>query len=227
MLEKLILLDYLSDFDKAYLDLVSNFSLKPYGLILLKNELVLNKRTSILEFGSGLSTIFLAQIIRKYNLNAKITTIESEEDWISRLKLIAFKLGLDNFIKIVQAPLIKYDDGAPWYDVGILKSELKNNQLFDMIIIDGPPAFNPDIERSRYPAIPFIINYLSNNCFVFLDDANRKGEQDVIEFWRKQFGFDFKIYNKRFAVHYTGVHRASQPSIINSLLIQSMTQNEA
>lgn len=226
MLEKLILIDYLKDFDNAFLDLVSDFSLKPYGLILLKNELILNKRSNLLEFGSGLSTIFLAQIIKKNNLQAKITTIESGKDWISRLKRIAQKLGLNDIINIIYAPLTQNGENdriTPWYDTAILNMELDNEQSFDMIIIDGPPAFNSQIESSRYPAIPFVINLLSNNYFIFLDDAHRKGERAIIKSWNKQFGFDFQTYNQQFAVHYAGMHRISKPGIINSLLLRSMS----
>ncbi|EHQ24687.1 class I SAM-dependent methyltransferase [Mucilaginibacter paludis] len=220
MLEKLILDEYLNVCDPAFSGLLSNFSLVPYGLIFLRNELVLNKRKNILEFGSGLSTLFMGQLIKKHGLKACICTIESGEEWISLLKEKVDQLKLAEYIKIIYAPLVEDSNYGKWYDMDILNRELNQEQLFDMIVIDGPPAFNPQIAKSRYRAIPYIFNSLSDNCFIFLDDANRMGEQEIIQLWNSQFNFDFKIYNKRFAVYWKGKYRDSNPSIMNSLLIR-------
>ena len=39
-------------------------------------------------------------------------------------------------------------------------------------MVDGPEAWYAEVYRSRYPALPFMIDFLGDNSIVFLDDTN-------------------------------------------------------
>ncbi|MEW7981969.1 MAG: hypothetical protein G8D28_10950 [gamma proteobacterium symbiont of Phacoides pectinatus] len=48
-------------------------------------------------------------------------------------------------------------------------------------MIDGPPGF---IQRhSRYPAIPRLLGRLSEDAVVFMDDAARTEEREIVDMW--------------------------------------------
>ena len=54
-----------------------------------------------------------------------------------------------------------------------------------MLVIDGPPGF---IQRhSRYPALPVLIEKMATNSTVFLDDAARLQERELVAFWLEKY----------------------------------------
>lgn len=200
-------------------DLIGDFSMSPFGLVFLGNEIVLNRRLNVLEFGSGLSTIYMALIVRNYGLPTRITSVESDQLWVDRLNKKIDELRLNNFVNIIHAPLTQdHEMGGnnQWYDRYRINSSLDISELFDMILIDGPPAFRPDISKSRYGAFPFLQNLLAKEHVVFLDDANRLGEKEVIKLWTKEFGCEFKTYNDRIAVSRRGPFFNSHASFLNT-----------
>ena len=50
-------------------------------------------------------------------------------------------------------------------------------------MVDGPPGNEEGIERSRHPALPVLGERLGRGAMVILDDAERPGEQGVLENW--------------------------------------------
>lgn len=202
-------------------ELISDFSMKTYGLAFLRNEIVLNKRKSIIEFGSGLSTIFMALVIKKFSLPTKIISIESEKVWTDRMEKKISEMDLSSIITIVPAilmPIPSLGEENNWYDLSQLPDAILNSSPFDMVVIDGPPAYNESISLSRFMAVPFVSNLLDDNYSIFLDDANRKGEKMVMSMWKQQFGFDFKIYNNEIALFRKGLFINSHPSFLNHKL---------
>src|SRR5947208_1580491 len=68
---------------------------------------------------------------------------------------------LDTFAEVRVAPLVDIDAGgrhAPWYDL----SSLAPAQRFDLIIVDGPPAWRGD-KMARLPALYRLRQHLSDN----------------------------------------------------------------
>ena len=53
-----------------------------------------------------------------------------------------------------------------------------------MLVIDGPPGFLQ--KHSRYPALPMLNERLAEYCAVFLDDAAREDEQELVRRWLKE-----------------------------------------
>jgi hypothetical protein len=54
-----------------------------------------------------------------------------------------------------------------------------------MLVIDGPSGFIQ--KNSRYPALPLLYSRLSDGCRVFLDDAARPEEQEIVSLWQTRF----------------------------------------
>lgn len=184
-------------------DLWTNFSMDDTGLMFILEEIKNKTCKNILEFGSGLSTIYLAEFIRKTSMDAKIISIESDAYWLDRVKGHAKHHNLNQYINFIYAPVfpdIRLGGCNKWYDTQILEQSISKTIKFDLVIVDGPIAYYPDIELSRYGAVPFAIARISDTSTIILDDCNRKGEQDVIELWKKEFGLSFDIQTNRMAV---------------------------
>lgn len=196
---------------------ISSFSLDNYGLVFLQNEIILNSRKNIIEFGSGLSTLCMALLIKKLSLKSKVISVEGDLGWYKKITQQVKTLGLDHISDIIYAPLTPYQSSLGtqnWYCTRTLKDNLMN-KLFDLVVIDGPPAYHREISLSRHPAFPFIFDYLNENCTVMLDDMDRDGEKNVVASWHKQFGINFSLYSNKLGVYRRGAFINSHPSFLN------------
>ena len=54
-----------------------------------------------------------------------------------------------------------------------------------MLVIDGPSGFRQ--KNSRYPALPLLFDQLAPNCVVFLDDAARHDEREIVKLWQAAY----------------------------------------
>ena len=77
------------------------------------------------------------------------------------------------------------DDGVPIPDGvdGVVREPVDPDQLSSILrdIVDGPPAGqNPG---ARYPALPLLMDRLADRATIFVDDADRPGESEVIKAW--------------------------------------------
>lgn len=174
-----------------------------FAIAMICNDLIINGRKNIIEFGSGLSTILIARLIKKNNLSCKIYSIEHDKKWFDLLNTMLKKENTFENVVSIHAPLIsskKTKNNLDWYDEESIINSLPKNILFDLVIIDGPPAHEKSKSLSRYPALPFVRNKLNNSYSIYLDDACREGEQGVIKYWTEELNFSFIIITNRIAL---------------------------
>lgn len=181
---------------ESYLPFTAS-SMRPISLVHILNNIVINNCKVILEFGSGLSSIVIGRLIKKNSIDAEILSVDHNLEWIGQIDKILEKEDLKKIVKPIHAPLTgnNFHD-VQWYDAEILERQLSGKE-FDLVIIDGPPAWHPDKKLSRFPAFPYAIKKLSQNATVYLDDAHRNGEQQVISKWEREFNVKFEL------VHHT------------------------
>lgn len=168
-------------------------TLRPFCLAHILNDIVVNERKSIVEFGSGVSTIMIGRLIKKNNLKTRLLTVEHDREWANVLAGIVRGEGTHDVIDITHAPLKESNlsvESNLWYDVNVLNDQTANKQ-FDMVIIDGPPAWQTGNEMARYPAVPYILNKLSRRFCIYLDDADRPGETSIRQIWEKDYSIEF------------------------------------
>lgn len=176
-----------------------------HSMQIIINDIVINNRKSIIEYGSGISTILIGRLFKSNNLNAKLYSIDDNEGWYHAMKEKINHESLENYIELVYAPLEKIslienvNHSLKWYSTEVLNKAL-GNTLFDMIITDGPMAYMKEIERSRFPALPYMKNKMNKDYSVFLHDTNRYGEKTIIEDWEKILN----IKSRRFTNKLTG-----------------------
>lgn len=187
---------------------VTDSSLRFSSLTYFLNDIVINKRKCIIEFGAGISTICLAKLIKQLGLkDVSVISIDNNKEWLDIVKsYISDDIhGLD--FRFIQAELRECHvalDNNKWYDVKILK-ELENYKgKIDSVLVDGPEAWSKEIALSRYPAVPFLADYFSDNFSVFLDDTNRQGEQLIQEMWQNKFDLKLQRLSTSFSRLYKG-----------------------
>lgn len=182
---------------------ITKSSMSFFAIAMILNDLQINKRQNIIEFGSGLSTILMARLIKKNNLSCKIYSVEHDKNWFDLLNTILKKENTNKNVVSIHAPLSsskKSKNSLEWYNEDILLNSLPENIFFDLVIIDGPPAHEKSKILSRYPALPFLNNKLNKSFSVYVDDASRDGEQKVINYWEKEYNLSFSLINNRIAL---------------------------
>lgn len=156
------------------------FSLNPNTILHIINEIQINNRKNIIEFGSGISTIILAKFIKDNNLNTKIVSIEDNKGWYDYIKSELIKYDLDEIVSLNYIPLLEEEGITCWYNKKNV-SEIVLNKKFDLILVDGPSGGLG--KKARKPALEVIINSLNESFIIFLDDIRRKDEREIINNW--------------------------------------------
>lgn len=190
-------------------------SIRPFCLTHIINDITVNERKCIIEFGSGISTILIGRLILKNNLQVKFFTVEHDQRWVNTLNEILKRENLNEVVHVIHAPLSECDfsvENNTWYDSKILASHFERVE-FDMAIIDGPPAWEVGKGEARYPALPFLFNKMMPDCSIYLDDANRPGELAVIKKWEAEFGIEFCITGETLGFCYIGDSYFTEPIV--------------
>lgn len=186
---------------------VNKYSLRPSTIGLLLNDISINNRRYILEFGAGISTIFSAKFFQLNGIAGRIYAIDHDATWLNWLDEYLKKEQLDDYVQILHAPLIRVqsspiNDNLHWYDQEKFISDISNYR-FDLVLIDGPPG---EGKSHRYFALPFLLdNHLLNKKYLMvLDDVNRDTEQRIVKQWQYETELDFKIVNHKIALNHGG-----------------------
>ena len=179
---------------------VTSWSIAPTTIALILNEILIENRKNIIEFGSGLSTVYICLLIAKYKLDVNFISVDDNLEWIEKQNLILEDLGCKNLVNFVHAPIIDLNDtnityGAQqkWYDVKEIDPVVKDSN-WDMVIVDGPQGSITPF--SRYSAVPFLRKYLDSQPVIFLDDARRTDEMEIANEWSKILGIPYKYHNR-------------------------------
>ena len=170
-------------------------ALRPAGVRALLNELVIHERRNVLEFGSGISTLYLAHYFDGEGIG-EVISVEEDEGWASIVEeyLEEMKVSQDCF-QIVRAPLQPFD-GMPnpesWYDTEVLGTELQQ-QTFDMVFVDGPVSWRDKNKCARYPALPYVKERLQEDSVTFLDDAEWGDQEEILRRWADEYGLETEL----------------------------------
>lgn len=137
-------------------------------------EVVLKGDKSIVECGSGVSTLVLARCIQLKGGN--LISLEHDELYAAMTENWLRDRGLRELVKLYQAPLT---GNPPNYDLsGVFIDNV------DLLVIDGPPAsVHPMVRHGARQLFPM----LSKGALVLMDDLHRDGERAVFKKWMQEF----------------------------------------
>jgi predicted O-methyltransferase YrrM len=167
-------------------------ALSPCALRSVLNEVEINERRTVVEFGSGVSTLYISKTLAR--VGGKMISVDDNSEWQRIVRTWVEVAGTGPQVTFVHAPLKPCAlslNGLEWYDQSILNDALANLSI-DLALVDGPTAYEGGKGLARYPALPFIAGLLSEDCAIFLDDICRSGEQSILKKWSKDFGIAFE-----------------------------------
>ncbi len=139
---------------------------------------------SVLELGSGISTLLIAHAFRRSG-GGHLLSLDDDARWAAQTTATLEREKLDSFAEVRVAPLKDTTSGSrtsPWYDLSALDPQAR----FDLVIVDGPPAWKGDA-LARLPALYELRKHLSDNGILVLDDAARGGEREIAARWQRDF----------------------------------------
>ncbi|MEM6523791.1 MAG: hypothetical protein AAF693_08370 [Bacteroidota bacterium] len=136
--------------------------------------------SSILECGSGLSTLVIGYAIE--DTECLLVSLEQSEEETQKTQRLIQQHQLNFKHRVYFAPLKEYGYGS-WYDL----EKISFPSSLDIIIVDGP------YEKGKYGiyrqhAIKILERYINKNTVIILDDANR--DKYIINMWKKQYSIN-------------------------------------
>jgi predicted O-methyltransferase YrrM len=164
-------------------------ALAPAALATVCNEIALAGRRTIVELGSGISTVVIARLLRERG--GRIDSLEHDRRWAALVRTHLQRERLEDLASVIETSLRPHPlgrGGAPWYDEVALAGL---PDRIDLLLVDGPPAYGEGMAESRYPALPLLAGRLSQGALVILDDAERPGERAILAAWEAELPFRF------------------------------------
>ncbi len=150
----------------------------PDFLAVLAGHALEHRPQVVVECGSGVSTVVLARCMQ-LNGAGRVISLDHDGRFAEETRRNLERHGLSEWADVIHAPLREHSIGGDtwkWYDTRDLA-----DVPIDMLVVDGPPM--PMEKMIRYPAGPLLFPRLSSRAAVFVDDADRRGDQQVISRW--------------------------------------------
>jgi hypothetical protein len=149
---------------------------------------------TVLEFGSGISTLCLTRFMRDLHGDAErilVCSVEQNRAVVDSTSRRLKQLKLDRYVKLVNAPLV-------WKH--IVDRELSCYEIPDddmaeiarlrpeLVVVDGPAAES----GARFGTLPLVREAIASDARVYLDDAFRDGELRIAKSWLNLFGMEIE-----------------------------------
>ncbi len=170
---------------------LNDYAASPDFLRAIVDIIEKNKPNLIIEAGSGVSTLIASYSLKKYSPKGKIISFDHDMLFANKTKEEIKNHELEDYSEIIYSDLIQYpEQNFSWYNI----NEITFKNKIDLVIIDGPPS---KLDKfARYPAIPLLLDNMSDKAIIILDDARRKSEQQIINKWKKNFtDFNFEYFD--------------------------------
>ncbi len=155
----------------------------PDFLLELTRHALADRPAVVVECSSGTSTLVLARCMQ-INGGGKVYSLAHDAAYARETRRQLDRHGLSAWAEVIDAPLTAREFGGatwPWYAT----DRLPRDAEIDMLVIDGPPQATRSL--ARYPAGPALFGSLSPGAAVFLDDAYRPDEQQILRRWADEY----------------------------------------
>jgi predicted O-methyltransferase YrrM len=159
-----------------------DWSASPDFLKLIVEHCLEAKPLTVMECSSGLTTLMLARCC-ELNGRGEVVSLENGAEYAVKTREHVARYGLVAQATVLDAPLEKQMVNGmeyAWYATDVIPE-----RSIEMLVIDGPPGFIQ--KHSRYPALPLLFDRLADGCVVFMDDAARPEEKEIVAMWLAEF----------------------------------------
>lgn len=156
----------------------------PDLLLKIHTYITQSKPNTIVEFGSGASTLVIADALRK-NGGGKLYSFDDSEKFGAQTQSNIERELLVDYVDLTVAPLepwrhshLSSNQEVPlWYSA----PNLDGLENIDLVLVDGPPG--NVCKYSRFPAVPAVIDKLHSASQVWMDDTVRDEETQICKAW--------------------------------------------
>lgn len=169
----------------------------PDVLLRLHAHIMASRPQVIVEFGSGASTLVIADALRQNGVG-KLVSLEHSDYYGAQTLGTLQAESLEGWVDLRIGELEAWQgehlnpEGAEkpsrWYPVSLLEGV----ENVDLLWVDGPPGAT--CLFSRYPALPALAGKLSSNAEIWMDDTIRQEEKDICERWANDHGFELEYF---------------------------------
>lgn len=140
-------------------------------------------KNSILECGSGLTTLMMGAIASRRNIH--VHSLEHDANWHARVSEALTHFHLTH-VTLHLAPLRDYGS-YDWYDVQL--ETLPND--FSLVVCDGPPGVT---RGGRSGVLPIMRGKMGTSFLILVDDTNRPGEGQLAQRWITELGAKAEVH---------------------------------
>jgi predicted O-methyltransferase YrrM len=165
----------------------SPWALAPDVAARLLRQIQLRDAKSIVECGSGVSTLLIARTLKSLG-RGHVYAIEHDDAWASFVTRMLQANGVGDVGTVIRAPLSEGKiDGQPtsWYDAAAVRDALASVEVVDVLIVDGPPEKSGHLARAA--ALPFFEDRLCAGALILVDDLHRQDETEMVSHWTERY----------------------------------------
>lgn len=162
----------------AVLRPMRGWAMSPDAMSWILADLQERESPTVIEFGSGQSTVILASALRNRN-GGRLISVEHDPDYSKAVIRQLASLGLEDWVEFRILPLAGIPSGngsgiCHTYRIGELPAI-----AVDVALIDGPPARNGEL--TRLAPLEWCLENLKPGGAVYLDDSARPPERKALE----------------------------------------------
>ena len=175
--------DRLVDHDRPMPEL-GDWAMSASTLVWMLDRISGSSIRTILECGSGSSTVWFATALAHRGGEGQVIALESSAEFAEFTRAELARHGLQDRAVVLHAPLV--DTVVPgradqlWFDISVLP----DMPPVDLLFVDGPVGgIAPQI---RYPAFPLLADRLAPGATVVLDDTGRQHEAAIAKLWKQE-----------------------------------------
>ncbi|MCD6438396.1 MAG: class I SAM-dependent methyltransferase [Halomonas sp.] len=182
---------------KGQLPPLRGWATSPDVLLRLHAHIMATRPRLIVEFGSGASTLVIADALRQNGVG-KLISIEHSDYYGTQTLATLQSEFLESWVDLRIGDLESWEGEhlnsedaekpSRWYPLSLLEGV----EGVDLLWVDGPPGAT--CLFSRYPALPALAGKLSVNAEVWMDDTIRQEEKDICERWAADHGFELEYF---------------------------------
>jgi hypothetical protein len=154
----------------------------PDFLLVVAEEILCRKPKTVFECSSGVSTIVAARCLQIIG-TGHVYSLEHSLEFADKSRKLLEKYGLNDWVTIIYAPLATKYTKTPWYDEDLIPKDMLP---IDILIVDGPPV-STSVKLARYPALPRLFSRMADHFLLFIDDANRDDEVEMLKKWQNEY----------------------------------------
>ncbi|MGM7680232.1 class I SAM-dependent methyltransferase [Microbacterium sp. A94] len=160
---------------------VDGWAMSPLALHFIESEASkLGSDSTVVELGSGVSTAWIALALSRLDNPPQFVAVEHDREFATSTTRQLADMGQSANVTVVLAPLEPVEGmKQQWYATDWIASLGK----IGLLIVDGPPAGTQT--NARFPALPLLLDHLSDRAMIFVDDADRPGEAGMVAEWLK------------------------------------------